>query len=79
MRIPHFNGEAVSGGYFKATSQKRNSTFDHIGYQLENIAKSTELQKLWEQYQDKYTYADGVSFESVMDSVKVLAQKAGII
>ena len=71
--------DQVLGKAFIATSQKRNSTFDHIGYQLENIAKSTELQKLWEQYQDKYTYADGVSFESVMDSVKVLAQKAGII
>ena len=71
--------DQILGKAFIATSQKRNSTFDHIGYQLENIAKSTELQKIWEQYQDKYTYADGVSFESVMNSVKVLAQKAGII
>lgn len=64
---------------FKATSQKRNSTFDHIGYRLENIAGSTELQNLWKQYQGKYTYAEGISFESVMDSVNVLAQIAAIM
>jgi len=64
---------------FKATSQKRNSMFDHIGNQLENIAGSTELQNLWKQYQDKYTYAEDVGFGSVMDSVKALAKIVGII
>ena len=64
---------------FKATSQKRNSTFENVGRQLENIAASTELQNLWKQYQKKYAYAANISFESVMDSVKALAQKARII
>ena len=60
---------------FKATARKRNSTFERIGHRLENIAASTELQNLWKQYQGKYAYAADISFESVMDSVKALAQK----
>ena len=64
---------------FKATFQKRNSTFENVGRQLENIAASTELQKLWKQYQGKFAYAADVSFESVMNSVKALAQKAGLL
>ena len=64
---------------FKATSQKRKSMFECIGHRLENIVASTDLQNLWKQYQGKYAYAAGISFESVLDSVKALAQKACII
>ena len=63
---------------FKATSQRRNSTFDNISSQLESIAESAELRKLWIKYQNKFTYASDISFESVMDSVRALARKAGL-
>ena len=64
---------------FKATSQKRNSMFERIDHRLENIVASTDIQNLWKQYQGKYAYAANISFESVMDSVKALAQKTRII
>ena len=71
--------EQVLSEAFKATSKKRSTAFEHISHQLENLAGSTELQKLWKQYQGKFVYAADISFENVMDSVKVLAQNAGIV
>ena len=64
---------------FKATSEKRNSVFQQVNRRLENIAGSVELQKLWKQYRGKYAYAADIGFESVICSVKALAQKADIV
>lgn len=63
---------------FQATSNKRKSKFDCIANKLENLAKNTELQKLWKQYQAKYFYASSITFEDVMECIKVLCKKANI-
>lgn len=68
--------EQVLNAAFKATCQKRNSVFENVGHQLEKLSGSVEVQNLWRQYQRKYLYAADISFESVMDGVKALAQKA---
>lgn len=71
------NGEVLNRA-FKATSQKRNTEFKQISWQLENLAKSVELQKLWDKYRMKFNYAADISFENAMNSVKALVQKASI-
>lgn len=70
--------EQVLNAAFKATCQKRNSVFENVSHQLEKLSGSVEVQNLWRQYQRKYLYAADISFESVMDGVKALAQKACI-
>ncbi len=70
--------EQVLSTAFKATCQKRNSAFENVSHQLEKLSGSVEMQNLWKQYQSKYLYATDISFESAMDGVKALTQKAHI-
>ena len=59
---------------FMATCKKRYS--QHILTDgtaiLKEIEESLEMQKLWLNYQKKFDYADGISWEDVMDSTKHL-------
>ncbi len=63
---------------FLATSKKRNSIQliaegDRI---LKEIADSEVMQGLWKSYQKKFSYAEDISWEMVMDSIEKLFEQA---
>lgn len=59
---------------FAATCSKRNSTFllTDSSQILSEIETSLEMQKLWLNYQKKFSYANDISWENVMRSVRDL-------
>ena len=59
---------------FAATCSKRNSTFLLVDSSqiLSEIATSLEMQKLWLNYQKKFSYANDISWETVMQSIRDL-------
>lgn len=50
-----------------ATSQKRQSEdiMQRGNYILEQVYQNEEMQKLWKNYQHKFAYADGISWDAV--------------
>ena len=44
---------------------------------IAEIETDINLKALWSSYQKKYQYAAAISFEDVIESTKVLADKAG--
>lgn len=71
--------DRILSNAFTATSQKRNSKFENIEQQLENIEANSDLQNLWAKYQEKYSYAADITFDKAMDSVKNLAIRADLL
>lgn len=59
-----------------ATSRKRQSEdiMQRGNYILEQVYQNEEMQKLWKNYQHKFAYADGISWDAVMYSIKELYQ-----
>lgn len=59
---------------FAATSRKRQSEDVMLrgNYILEQVDQNEEMQKLWKNYQHKFSYADGISWDVVMRSIKEL-------
>ena len=59
---------------FAATCSKRNSTFLLVDGSkiLSEIETSLEMQKLWLNYQKKFSYANDISWETVMQSIRDL-------
>lgn len=59
---------------FAATSRKRQSEDVMLrgNYILEQVDQNEEMQKLWKNYQHKFSYADGISWDAVMRSIKEL-------
>lgn len=59
---------------FAATSRKRQSedVMQRGNYILEQVYQNEEMQKLWKNYQHKFSYADGISWDAVMRSIKEL-------
>lgn len=57
-----------------ATSRKRQSEdiMQRGNYILEQVYQNEEMQKLWKIYQHKFAYADGISWDAVMRSIKEL-------
>lgn len=57
-----------------ATSQKRQSEdiMQRGNYILEQVYQNEEMQKLWKNYQHKFAYADGISWNAVMHFIKEL-------
>lgn len=62
---------------FKATSKKRD-TLDLITYSkqaVERIRNSSALSNLWKDYQNKYVYAQDISYKDTINSVERLLDK----
>lgn len=62
---------------FKATCKKRN-TMDLITYSkqaVERIRNSNALSNLWIDYQDKFVYAQDISYKDAVNSVEKLLDK----
>lgn len=59
---------------FAATLRKRQSEDVMLrgNYILEQVDQNEEMQKLWKNYQHKFSYADGISWDAVMRSIKEL-------
>lgn len=62
---------------FNATCKKRST--ENLKEEAPNIMsavnKDVQLHKLWNSYQKKYPYAADISYEDVMDSIKLLWSK----
>ena len=63
---------------FLATSKKRNSIqlITEGNRILKEIAESEVMQGLWKSYQKKFSYAEDISWEMVMDSIEKLFEQA---
>lgn len=63
---------------FLATSKKRNSIqlITEGNRILKEIADSEVMQGLWKSYQNKFSYAEDISWEMVMDSIEKLFEQA---
>lgn len=63
---------------FLATSKKRNSIqlITEGNRILKEIADSEVMQGLWKSYQKKFSYAEDISWEMVMDSIEKLFEEA---
>lgn len=63
---------------FLATSKKRNSIqlITERNRILKEIADSEVMQGLWKSYQKKFSYAEDISWEMVMDSIEKLFEQA---
>lgn len=63
---------------FLATSKKRNSIqlITEGNRILKEIADSEVMQGLWKSYQKKFSYAEDISWEMVMDSIEKLFKQA---
>lgn len=63
---------------FLATSKKRNSIqlITEGNRILKEIADSEVMQGLWKSYQKKFSYAEDISWEMVMDSIEKLFEQA---
>lgn len=62
---------------FLATSKKRNSVqlIADSNRILKEIVDSEVMQRLWKSYQKKFSYAEDISWEMVMDSIEKLLEK----
>ena len=58
----------------KSTARHRGTThiFNDIGKRLEEINKSQNLKSRWVKYTQDYSYADGISYEDIVDTLKKL-------
>lgn len=58
----------------KSTARHRGTThiFNDISKRLEEINKSQNLKSRWVKYTQDYSYADGISFEDIVDTLKKL-------
>ena len=65
---------AILKAAFSATCSKRNSTFLLVDSSqiLSEIETSLEMQKLWLNYQKKFSYANDISWETVMRAIRDL-------
>lgn len=63
---------------FTATCAKRGTTFSREEgvLILQEVRRNGDMQKLWRNYQKKYSYAAGLGWDTVMDSVTTLYNKA---
>lgn len=63
---------------FLATSKKRNSIqlITEGNRILKELADSEVMQGLWKSYQKKFSYAEDISWEMVMDSIEKLFEQA---
>lgn len=59
----------------KSTAKHRGTThiFNDIGKRLEEINKSQNLKSRWVKYTQDYSYADGISYEDIVNTLKKLA------
>lgn len=57
-----------------ATSRKRESegVMQRGSEKLDQVYQDEEMQKLWRNYQRKFSYADGITWDEVMHSIKKL-------
>ena len=57
---------------FEATCRKRNTETlkDNRRSIVSNIKNDVQLKKLWSEYQKKYTYASGIKYNDIIESVK---------
>ena len=62
-----------------AGHRKTGEVLDHAEAVISVISTSTELKKLWENYQKKYPYAQGYSWDAVVASTKSLCSMAGML
>ena len=65
---------------FAATAEKRGSAFlipkaEEVMYKVYN---SVEMQKLWENYRKKFSYASDISWHSIMCSIRQIAAETGL-
>lgn len=62
---------------FEATCQKRGTTFILKDYPflIDNIQKDENINRLWNQYQQKYEYAQGIELKKIMEVVLCLMEK----
>lgn len=76
--LQNIPSQSISAGTLKAafagTCAKRNSTFllNDSSEILSEIETSPEMQKLWFNYQKKFSYAKDISWETVMRSTRDL-------
>lgn len=63
---------------FTATCAKRGTTFspEEGALILQEVRRDGNMQKLWRSYQKKYSYAADLDWDTVMDSVTALYNKA---
>ncbi len=73
VKTQDFNKELFTDAV-KKTSTKRGTT--HIFKELEkriiSIKKSEDLKRHWEKYTKNYSYAEGISYEDVIEALKTL-------
>lgn len=69
--------DKVLGEAFDATCRKRESEKLRLqgGEILAKIKDDMKLQELWKSYQKKYTYANDISFEDIIESAGLLMKK----
>lgn len=65
---------------FMATAEKRGSAFlipkaEEVMYKVYN---SVEMQKLWDNYRKKFSYASDISWHSIMCSIRQIAAETGL-
>lgn len=65
---------------FAATAEKRGSAFlipkaEEVMYKVYN---SVEMQKLWDNYRKKFSYASDISWHSIMCSIRQIAAETGL-
>ena len=56
------------------TFKKRNTLIDVDEFVnlISDLYTNDSIKKLWSEYQNKNTYAKGISFEDTIDSVKII-------
>lgn len=61
----------------KATAQHRGSTeqIADVDGILKQISQSDDLKDMWNKYRKKFTYAEDVSYDDTMETLKMLLQK----
>ncbi len=75
---------AIDMEHFKkavwATSEKRNTKqlMQEGTLILQEITESKDMQNLWKNYQIKFSYAEDISWEMIMESIKFLYKKSRI-
>lgn len=65
---------------FAATAEKRGSAFlmPNAEEVLCVVYNSVEMQKLWENYRKKFSYASDISWHSIMCSIRQIAAETGL-
>ena len=63
----------------RATSDKRETTelFEDALVRLTTLGADSTLQRLWNGYRQKYSYAEQLEWEQIMQSVKTLFERVG--